>query len=226
MTPDAGSDAAVVRRTQARLGAKNKPTVHYSAYFTVSSYFVFLLFGVFGKLMGTLAKYSWGRWALLRYPRVFSYGLFSRQGPTDQQMAQTRFQMNFIGHGYSKGTSTVCYDDATACVCLHCLTFKPVWLGLVICNRDRTSKLIPVTCKPLLHVQLSCLKSMSRPSVIHVHSMCDPHVTHVQSMCPTLCCLALFVDKRVLQYPHTSTYHAGLHKLKWLRVSTMFSQPP
>ena len=94
-----------MRRTQARLGSQNKPTVHYSAYFTVPSYFVVFLFAVFGKLMQTLCNYSWGRWALLKYPRVFSYGLFSREGPTEQQMAQTRFQMNFVGDGYSKGES-------------------------------------------------------------------------------------------------------------------------
>lgn len=100
---DAGSDASVVRRTQARLGAHHRPAVHYSAYFTVPTYFTFLLFAFFGKLLETLAKFSWGRRALLTYPRVFSYGLFSREGPNEQQLAQTRFQMKFIGHGYSQG---------------------------------------------------------------------------------------------------------------------------
>ena len=46
----AGSDAAVVRQTQARLHFQNKPTVHYSAYFTVATYFMFLLFALFGNL--------------------------------------------------------------------------------------------------------------------------------------------------------------------------------
>ncbi len=100
----AGSDASVVRRTQARLQAQHKPTVHYSAYFTVPTRFIFLLFAFFGKLLETLAQFSWGRSLLLRFPRVFSYGLFSKEGPTEQQMAQTRFEMRFIGHGYAQGT--------------------------------------------------------------------------------------------------------------------------
>lgn len=103
----AGSDASVVRRTQARLGAQNKPTVHYSAYFTVRTYFTFLLFAFFGKLLEALAQFSWGRWLLLKFPRVFSYGVFSREGPTEQQMAQTRFEFKFVGHGYSRGERPV-----------------------------------------------------------------------------------------------------------------------
>jgi len=96
-----------VRRTQARLQAQHKPTVHYSAYFTVPTRFIFLLFAFFGKLLEALAQFSWGRWLLLRFPRVFSYALFSREGPTEQQMAQTRFEMRFIGHGYAQGTLSI-----------------------------------------------------------------------------------------------------------------------
>ena len=112
----AGSDASVVRRTQAGLGAQHKPTVHYSAYFTVPTYLTFLLFAVFGKLLETLAKFSWGRKALLKYPRLFSYGLFSREGPNEQQLAQTRFQMRFIGHGYSQGEA-VASAVRVCCLC-------------------------------------------------------------------------------------------------------------
>ena len=81
--------------------------MHYSAYFTVPTRFIFLLFAFFGKLLEALAQFSWGRWLLLRFPRVFSYGLFSRAGPTEQQMAQTRFEMRFIGHGYAQGTLSI-----------------------------------------------------------------------------------------------------------------------
>ncbi len=115
----AGSDASVVRRTQARLGAQNQPTVHYSAYFTVPTYFTFLLFAIFGKLMETLTKFGWGRWLLLQYPRVFSYGLFSKEGPTEQQMAETSFEMKFIGHGYSKGDA--CTDFSYTYLVPQCI---------------------------------------------------------------------------------------------------------
>lgn len=99
----AGSDAAVVRRTQARLAERSQPTVHYGAYFTVKSYYTFLLFAIFGKIMELLARFSWGRAALLKCPGFFSGGLFSKQGPTQKQMEQTGFQMDFFGDGYSQG---------------------------------------------------------------------------------------------------------------------------
>ena len=113
----AGSDASVVRRTQARLQAQHKPTAHYSAYFTVPTRFIFLLFAFFGKLLETLAQFSWGRTLLLRFPRVFSYGLFSRDGPTERQMAQTRFEMRFIGHGYAQGTFKHLHNVETRFYC-------------------------------------------------------------------------------------------------------------
>ena len=120
----AGADASVVRRTQAKLGAQHKPTVHYSAYFTVPTYFTFLLFAFFGKLLETLARFSWGRRALLTYPRLFSYGLFSREGPNEQQLAQTRFQMKFAGHGYSQGgLMSLFLDSATFLTCVTCVIY-------------------------------------------------------------------------------------------------------
>lgn len=103
LTMSAGSDAAVVRRTQARLGARQQSTVHYGAYFTVKSYYTFLLFAVFGKMMEVLAQYAWGRTLLLQFPGFFSFGIFSRAGPTQRQMDETKFQMDFFGDGYSQG---------------------------------------------------------------------------------------------------------------------------
>ena len=88
------------------------------------TYFTFLLFAFFGKLLETLAKFSWGQRALSAYPRVFSYGLFSREGPNEQQLAQTSFQMRFIGHGYSQGgVSSLIIDCVTV---LPALSVPPV----------------------------------------------------------------------------------------------------
>lgn len=39
-----------------------------------------------GGVMSLLAKYSWGRSLLLRYPAFFSYGLVSHEGPTQEQV--------------------------------------------------------------------------------------------------------------------------------------------
>ena len=47
----AGSDASVVRRTQAARGAARQPAVAYAAYFTVASRLYLLLLGIAGQLM-------------------------------------------------------------------------------------------------------------------------------------------------------------------------------
>ena len=104
----------MVRRTQARLASQKQPTVHYGAYFSVKSYYTFLLFAVFGKMMEVLAQYGWGRSLLLKFPGFFSFGVFSKQGPTQEQMEGTKFQMDFFGEGYSKGTTPFCFARSNA----------------------------------------------------------------------------------------------------------------
>lgn len=67
------------------------------------SLFTSVLLLIFGALFTVLASFSFGRWLLLKYPRVFSYGFFSHEGPTPAQMAQTKFSMTFVAHGYPNG---------------------------------------------------------------------------------------------------------------------------
>ena len=99
--PFLGSDASVVRRTQASLGKSGAAQpVHHSALFTVSSRYALTLFAIFGATMSTLIKFKLGRWLLLRFPRVFTFGVFSHQGPTETQIYETFFDFLFIGKSY------------------------------------------------------------------------------------------------------------------------------
>ena len=41
----------------------------------------------------SLAKFSLGRRLLLAFPRLFTFGLFSHAGPSEEQMAATSFAM-------------------------------------------------------------------------------------------------------------------------------------
>ena len=99
--PFPGADASVVRRTQAALAAAGEPPVHFSARFGVpSAYYAAVAVAVGGALM-TLAKHAWGRALLLRAPGVFSYGLASRKGPTEEQMRAARTTLTFEATGFS-----------------------------------------------------------------------------------------------------------------------------
>ncbi|CAI5465046.1 unnamed protein product [Closterium sp. Yama58-4] len=80
--------------------------VHYSAYFTVSSSFHVCLFLAFGALLKALTAVPFGIKLLLKYPSLFSFGVFSHQGPSPEQLACTRFRMLFEARGFSQDTLT------------------------------------------------------------------------------------------------------------------------
>ncbi|CAI6005634.1 unnamed protein product [Closterium sp. NIES-65] len=78
--------------------------VHYSAYFTVSSSFHVCLFLAFGALLKALTAVPFGIKLLLKYPSLFSFGVFSHEGPSPEQLACTRFRMLFEARGFSQDT--------------------------------------------------------------------------------------------------------------------------
>lgn len=99
--PFPGADASVVRRTQAALAAAGEPAVHFAARFAVpSAYYAAVAVAVGGAMMA-LAKHSWGRALLLKYPGVMSYGLVSHEGPTQEQMEAATAEVVLSASGYS-----------------------------------------------------------------------------------------------------------------------------
>lgn len=117
--PFPGSDASVVLRSQrqvvmtnptnaataAATASRNDPLpllpIQYSAYFTVPSTRWLLVTLGLGAIFQWLAGTSWGAKLLLTFPRVFSNGTFSKNGPTKKQMENTFFSMRFKVLGYA-----------------------------------------------------------------------------------------------------------------------------
>eukprot|EP00056_Hartaetosiga_gracilis_P007531 m.109432 g.109432 ORF g.109432 m.109432 type:complete len:436 (+) comp12732_c0_seq1:6733-8040(+) len=101
--PFPGSDASIVRRSQQHLVETNSdvPPVQYGAWFTIQSTLWTTVFTAFGTVFGMLANFGVGRSLLLKYPGVFTFGLFSHEGPTQAQMEGTSFAMNFHATGFS-----------------------------------------------------------------------------------------------------------------------------
>ena len=98
-----------------------------------------MLFAFFGKLLETLAQFGWGRWLLLKFPQVFSYGLFSREGPTKQQMDGTRFEMKFVGQGFSQGSKArqnFIWLLSVTITALQCLVYELSLCGRIISIPD------------------------------------------------------------------------------------------
>ncbi|GLT66325.1 hypothetical protein SLA2020_386940 [Shorea laevis] len=54
-----------------------------------------------GVFMGILARTSFGRWLLLKFPSFFSLGWFKKKGPSEDEVQSASFKMWFVGHGFS-----------------------------------------------------------------------------------------------------------------------------
>lgn len=61
---------------------------------------IFRLIAV-GMCIGLLGKTAFGRWLLLKFPSVFSFGWFKKKGPTEDEVASASFKMWFVGQGFS-----------------------------------------------------------------------------------------------------------------------------
>lgn len=117
------ADASVVRRTQSTLAgahqlqaapgiapaaARLPPTAHacaaahYGCYLSSKSYINLVGLILMAMVWAFLAKLSWGRRWLLHYPELFSFGIFSKAGPSEEVVDNTFFSMWFVGRGYSQ----------------------------------------------------------------------------------------------------------------------------
>ncbi|XP_077139292.1 saccharopine dehydrogenase-like oxidoreductase [Ranitomeya variabilis] len=102
--PFLGSDASVVKRTQRYLYENLQETpVQYAAYAAVGGIasVIKLMFAGFFFLL--ITKFSFGRKLLIKYPKFFSFGYFSKEGPSEKQIAESSFSITFFGEGYSRG---------------------------------------------------------------------------------------------------------------------------
>lgn len=101
--PFMGADASVIRRTMQAAVRAGEPAANVSVVFTLPSKWYMTLWQGFGAAFQYLAVRPWGRNLLLKYPGLFSYGMFTHAGPSEQQMAETTFCFTNIARGYSQG---------------------------------------------------------------------------------------------------------------------------
>ncbi|XP_013872647.1 saccharopine dehydrogenase-like oxidoreductase [Austrofundulus limnaeus] len=101
--PFMGSDPAVVKRTQRFLAEEHRATpVQYGAYAGVGGVGNLIKMMFAAMIFWFLVKFSFGRNLLIKYPEFFSYGFFSKAGPTRKQMEGSSFQFSFYGQGYTE----------------------------------------------------------------------------------------------------------------------------
>ncbi|KAI9315593.1 saccharopine dehydrogenase [Dichotomocladium elegans] len=77
------------------------PTVQFAAYVLLPTFWIFVLYHVYGLMFMILSSTPWGRNMLLAHPERFTHGVFSKQEPTDEGLKQTSFDMILRAKGYS-----------------------------------------------------------------------------------------------------------------------------
>ncbi|KAL6656900.1 hypothetical protein ACP70R_004680 [Stipagrostis hirtigluma subsp. patula] len=74
---------------------------HFGVKIASRSFMILVRFLFTGVWIGLLSHFAFGRSLLLKYPEFFSLGLFSKTGPTEEEVSSASFKMWFVGRGYS-----------------------------------------------------------------------------------------------------------------------------
>lgn len=107
-----GSDRSVVQRTQYYnyQHFKERP-VQIQTYFSVPS-FPYVVGTVFmAMVFALLSLFGAGRRLLENYPEIFTFGVFSKKGPSRSQIDSTKFTLKLIGKGWSNEVGSTEKDD-------------------------------------------------------------------------------------------------------------------
>ena len=93
-----GSDRSVMMRTQrARYERDGERPAQVGCYVQFSSLCYALLTAFFGAIFGCLASCSPGRWLLETFPRFYTCGAVSKEGPSKEMAENTNFIMTLVG---------------------------------------------------------------------------------------------------------------------------------
>lgn len=102
-----GADASVCKRSQMshQMTEENYKAPYHACYFNIPEDYKMQMM-LRGGAFQTLAQWGWGRSLLLAHPKFFSNGVFSHEGPSDEQVEQTSFKIEFVAKS-TDGSKTV-----------------------------------------------------------------------------------------------------------------------
>ncbi|KAM9840539.1 saccharopine dehydrogenase-like oxidoreductase [Aulostomus maculatus] len=129
--PFMGSDPSVIKRTQRFLyEEEHQSPIQYSAYVGVGGLFSLAKLCCGGLIFWFLVKFSLGRKLLTTFPWFFSFGFFSKAGPSMEQIEDTCFSLTFFGEGYSEGTDPS-QGQPNAKICTQVIGPEPGYVATV-----------------------------------------------------------------------------------------------
>lgn len=137
--PFLGSDESVVYRSQRYMYQwEQKRPVQFKAYFKAGSFFQTCMAIIAAMFLFIMVKMSFTRNLILKYPKFFTMGLVTKEGPTDIVMNNSQFTFDLVGEGWEEGTETEGKPNkrvvATVCIIFNVLFLMfLVLIALFIC---------------------------------------------------------------------------------------------
>jgi hypothetical protein len=103
LIPHMAADPAVVRLGQSLTMEEDKSfePAKFVGWFAIPSLSIALMMAFYFSLASFLVRFDFGRSLLLKYPKFFTGGVFSHEGPTNEQIQSTSFVSTFTARGYS-----------------------------------------------------------------------------------------------------------------------------
>lgn len=96
-------DQSMVRNTQRYFYEKEElRPIQFNAYMVFSNFFDVLCIFLFAPFVLLLAQFGFGRKLLLAFPRIFLRGVTSHEGPKEETVEKTEFEMIFIARGWKE----------------------------------------------------------------------------------------------------------------------------
>lgn len=77
-----------------------------NAYMVFGKFFHILAIVLFAPVIILLAQFEFGRKILLEFPRLFFAGMTSHDGPSEETVEKSEFEMIFIGRGWREKINT------------------------------------------------------------------------------------------------------------------------
>lgn len=97
------TDKSVVNRTNHyNYNYRQMRPVQMYSYMALPTLLLLIPMFFIAVIFGVLSQFKFGRNLLAKYPSIFSFGLFSNDGPSRQQVAEASFKMHLLGEGYEK----------------------------------------------------------------------------------------------------------------------------
>lgn len=122
--PFPGSDAAVVYRSQHYFYDRyQQRPVQFKAYVAFPGVLQALLTAFAAVAIFLMSKLSCTANLMLRYPRVFSFGMVTKEGPSERVMEGTHFSFTLYGEGWEAGSDVETTPPNKKLVAKVCTSF-------------------------------------------------------------------------------------------------------